>query len=812
MPSASTAKLEKQASTEAVDPLRQAIVVIDHKIRNLVKRKRKIEQYEAEQKSGKNLNSDQLLAVSKKDEVMQTLEFARDLSKSFNILALDTAKAQKKQARKEALERNQQDIAKVKEILLVQLADTLVVFSSTAEDEEIEDILANMGQDNVREDFLAGQNGAVQLTEEELKYLDDLYGEVSPKRIAEEGSPPFQLANALVVLSLTAEDGEIEVRISLEATEVEQVQEPAVEEEVYVEKETTVVSQETATFLQGTLKSTYQSHYLNTLHSKSFSSLSPSVTYLNPDFTVLSSPHGPLLRVSAVPSSGTPSNQTPRCDADGSTIPTVPLEVQPVVSMLVQQQQAVPISTPVATSEGSYFSTAAATFVPGQMQQTQRSIPEFISSVTDGSIHFLQDSELDPPDISVMLTGSVTQQRVGPTPPPAPIPSQTFTNQSFASVSTASGPQQLLPTIAKSATFRSDQLCLLSLKVPHSDLIGSALVVYQPSNEIPQSHIPAFVSPTMNPPPPIPMPPSHRSVSPTAPLQQSYGGQVPTYASQAQQQTIPYGLQQQPQTLAGYENIQQQNIPDPSEHQQIPEQTTSVPIEVAADDWSKTETEASDWNAAADSQGDWNTATDNQGDWNTENQDWCKPTESNNDWSTASSGQGDGYITQGSRNYGGGRGRSNRGGGSRGGTGYSGGRGRGSYQNDRGNGGYQNDRSSYNYRERSEGGGGNYYQQQNGYQQRDNYGNSNYRGGSGGYKRGGPREGSGQRGGMDRGAFQSRGYPKSLIDIQISRALFGDDYDPPNRVQEEGQVLGVATQEELEEAAGVATLEETSSS
>nr|CAD7398954.1 unnamed protein product [Timema poppensis] len=270
MPSASTAKLEKQASTEAVDPLRQAIVVIDHKIRNLVKRKRKIEQYEAEQKSGKNLNSDQLLAVSKKDEVMQTLEFARDLSKSFNILALDTAKAQKKQARKEALERNQQDIAKVKEILLVQ------------------DILANMGQDNVREDFLAGQNGAVQLTEEELKYLDDLYGEVSPKRIAEEGSPPFQdqlqhsaehlvaivdgktkeivgttyLKLKEIVASIqscgyfdqTTEEATEGNSEQLEATEVEQVQEPAVEEEVYVEKETTVVSQETATFLQEMLE------------------------------------------------------------------------------------------------------------------------------------------------------------------------------------------------------------------------------------------------------------------------------------------------------------------------------------------------------------------------------------------------------------------------------------------------------------------------------------------------------------------------------------------------------------------------------
>ena len=38
MPSANP-KLEKQASTEAVDPIRQAIIVIEHKIRNLEKRK-----------------------------------------------------------------------------------------------------------------------------------------------------------------------------------------------------------------------------------------------------------------------------------------------------------------------------------------------------------------------------------------------------------------------------------------------------------------------------------------------------------------------------------------------------------------------------------------------------------------------------------------------------------------------------------------------------------------------------------------------------------------------------------------------------
>ena len=67
------------------------------------------------------MNSDQLAAVAKYEEVQQTLEFARDLCKQFNGIAVDATKQLKKQARKEALEKNQQDLAKVKEILVVQV-------------------------------------------------------------------------------------------------------------------------------------------------------------------------------------------------------------------------------------------------------------------------------------------------------------------------------------------------------------------------------------------------------------------------------------------------------------------------------------------------------------------------------------------------------------------------------------------------------------------------------------------------------------------------------------------------------------------
>jgi len=77
-------------------PLRQGITVIEHKIRNLEKRKAKLESYRDLQKSGKDLNADQKTAVAKYDEVVQTLEFARDLAKQFMSIALVTEKEEKK--------------------------------------------------------------------------------------------------------------------------------------------------------------------------------------------------------------------------------------------------------------------------------------------------------------------------------------------------------------------------------------------------------------------------------------------------------------------------------------------------------------------------------------------------------------------------------------------------------------------------------------------------------------------------------------------------------------------------------------------
>ncbi|GJQ86618.1 hypothetical protein Trydic_g15722, partial [Trypoxylus dichotomus] len=159
MPSAANLKIDKPLSAEnsvneanqtAVTPLRQAITTIEHKIRNLEKRKAKLESYRELQNSGKDLNQDQKTAIAKYDEVVQTLEFAREQYKQFLSIATSSEKEAKKQARKDAVARSQVELAKVREVLLVQ------------------DALAQMGQENIREDFLNGRNGAAQLSESDL--------------------------------------------------------------------------------------------------------------------------------------------------------------------------------------------------------------------------------------------------------------------------------------------------------------------------------------------------------------------------------------------------------------------------------------------------------------------------------------------------------------------------------------------------------------------------------------------------------------------------------------------------------------------
>lgn len=167
MPSA-FAKLEKQTSTEVPDPVKQVLTVVEKKVRNLEKRKGKLDAYKHDHESGKELNEDQKNAIKKYDLVVELLEFAKELQKSFMGIVQENIKLQKKAAKREQVEKQQQETQRIKELLLLQ------------------DILVNMGTPEIRNDFLHGTNGALQLDEENLNHLDEFYKLTSPDRCSEE--------------------------------------------------------------------------------------------------------------------------------------------------------------------------------------------------------------------------------------------------------------------------------------------------------------------------------------------------------------------------------------------------------------------------------------------------------------------------------------------------------------------------------------------------------------------------------------------------------------------------------------------------
>lgn len=82
----------------------------------------RLDTYRETQSSGKELDCDQKQALLKYDELCHNLLFAQDLSKQLNNIAQEWSKVQKKKEKKEAYEREQQETARVKEILIIQVS------------------------------------------------------------------------------------------------------------------------------------------------------------------------------------------------------------------------------------------------------------------------------------------------------------------------------------------------------------------------------------------------------------------------------------------------------------------------------------------------------------------------------------------------------------------------------------------------------------------------------------------------------------------------------------------------------------------
>lgn len=100
--------------------MKQVLIVMDKKVRNLEKRKGKLDGYKEKKDSGTTLEKDQQLAIEKYGEVIQNLEFARELQKHFTALAQEADRYVKKQAKKEKADRQGMEVKRIGDILRYQ--------------------------------------------------------------------------------------------------------------------------------------------------------------------------------------------------------------------------------------------------------------------------------------------------------------------------------------------------------------------------------------------------------------------------------------------------------------------------------------------------------------------------------------------------------------------------------------------------------------------------------------------------------------------------------------------------------------------
>ncbi|XP_024150549.1 caprin-1a isoform X3 [Oryzias melastigma] len=147
------------------EAMKQILTIIDKKVRNMEKKKSKLDDYQAKKNKGERLNQDQLEALTKYQEIINNLDFARELQKNFLSLGQEVQKAVKKSARREQLQRDELEQRRLKTVL------------------EIQYLLDQLGDDAVRQDLKKPDaSGSALLTDTDLTSLDEFYKLVGPER------------------------------------------------------------------------------------------------------------------------------------------------------------------------------------------------------------------------------------------------------------------------------------------------------------------------------------------------------------------------------------------------------------------------------------------------------------------------------------------------------------------------------------------------------------------------------------------------------------------------------------------------------
>ncbi|XP_029950448.1 caprin-1a isoform X3 [Salarias fasciatus] len=171
MPSATVGNSAVQAAIPDLgngsqsEAMKQILGVLDKKVRNMEKKKSKLDDYQAKKNKGERLNQDQLEALAKYQEITNNLEFARELQKSFIALGQEVQKVVKKSARREQLQREELEQRRLKSVL------------------ELQYLLDQLGEDSVRQDLKQPDaSGSSLLTEADLTAFDEFYKLVGPDR------------------------------------------------------------------------------------------------------------------------------------------------------------------------------------------------------------------------------------------------------------------------------------------------------------------------------------------------------------------------------------------------------------------------------------------------------------------------------------------------------------------------------------------------------------------------------------------------------------------------------------------------------
>uniref|UniRef100_W5KIQ6 Caprin family member 2 n=1 Tax=Astyanax mexicanus TaxID=7994 RepID=W5KIQ6_ASTMX len=144
--------------------IEEGLICLKHKIRNIEKKKLKLEGYRLRLNNGETLNKDQLNAVEKYEEVVHNLIFARDLQKTFCDLTQDLLKAQKKAVRREQTLKASTEQRRLCMMLQVQY------------------VLRSLQRDDIRKNFCNAREHAKFLSTQEVENLLDLASLLGCKR------------------------------------------------------------------------------------------------------------------------------------------------------------------------------------------------------------------------------------------------------------------------------------------------------------------------------------------------------------------------------------------------------------------------------------------------------------------------------------------------------------------------------------------------------------------------------------------------------------------------------------------------------